>query len=301
MQEIIGDTLYHWTDVTGRFADLCHHLPIGEVVRDRDFTLFEAMTALELMDPKMDGGMTIKNHFHEQKQGNRILTLKELIEKNLLKIAKFTSIELIHLFDQLLSTFYMWLDGHSLALTLFTCVYLHDITIIDDYYLRTICFTFIKLIDYIRERILLKAGLFEEEDFSGTLTYNFPFYHDTIKDHACLNDLKKCEDDLNKRLRSLKHEIDLNQFDINTTQQLIYRLKFLRLFYSLVLKFNEINEKTGEQTYLNIEEIFKYLKQIDEILPLILPSNIIEDENASIVDSISLPKNFSSLVFLWKK
>ncbi|CAF1042715.1 unnamed protein product [Adineta steineri] len=288
MQETIGNTTYNWTDVTGQFADLCHNLNIGEVVRDRDFTLFEAMTALELMDPKMDGGMSIKNHFQEQKQGNRILTLKQLIEKNLLKISSFTSIELIHLFDQLLSTFHMWLDGHSLALTLFTCVYLHDIPIIDDYHLRTICYTFIKLIDYIRERILLKAGLFEEEDFSGTLTYNFPFYRDMIKDQTCLTDLKKCEDELNKRLRSLKHQTDLNQLDINATQQLIYRIRFLRLFFGLTLKFNEANEKTGEQTYLNSEEISKTLKQIDEILQLIRPSHILEDETTKTDDSTEL-------------
>jgi hypothetical protein len=281
MEETIGDTTYNWTDVKSQFADLCHHLPVGEVVRDRDFTLFEAMTALELMDPKMDGGMSIKNHFQEQKQGNRILILKELIEKKLLKINQFTSIELIQLFDQLLSTFHMWLDGHSLALTLFTCVYLHDITIIEDYHLRTICFTFIKLVDYIRERILLKAGLFEEEDFSGTLTYNFPFYRDIMKDQMCLIDLKKCEDELNKRLRSLKHQNDSNQLDIDATQQLIYRMKFLRLFYSLILKFNETNEKTNEQTYLNNEEISKYLKQIDELLILIRPSHIVEDEIVS--------------------
>ncbi|CAF3144021.1 unnamed protein product, partial [Rotaria sp. Silwood2] len=288
MQETIGDTTYNWNDVTSKFADLCRHLPTGEVVRDRDFSLFEAMTALELMDPKMDGGMSIKNHFQEQKQGNRILTLKQLIDKQLLKITKFTPMELMHLFDQLLSTFHMWLDGHSLALTLFTCVYLHDVTIIDDYYLRTICFTFIKLIDYIRERILLKAGLFEEEDFSGTLTYNFPFYRDIIKDQTCLIDLKKSEDELNKRLRSLKHEADLNQLDINSTQQLIYRMKFLRLFYSLTLKFNEANEKTGEQTYLNSEEILKYLKQIDEMLQLIRPSHVIEDDTTKTEDNSQL-------------
>ena len=281
MQETIGDTTYNWTDITSQFANTCHNLPLGEVVRDGDFTLFEAMTALELMDPKMDGGMSIKNHFHEQKQGNRILSLKQLIEKNLLKIKQFSSVELIHLFDQLLSTFHMWLDGHSLALTLFTCVYLHDISIIEDYHLRTICYTFLKLIDYIRERILLKAGLFEEEDFSGTLTYNFPFYRETMKDQTCLIDLKKCEDELNKKLRGLKHESNLNQLEINSTQQLIFRIRFLRLFFGLTLKFNEVNEKTGEQTYLNTEEISKYLKQIDELLLLIQPSKTMEEETVS--------------------
>lgn len=282
MQETIGDTTYNWTDVTSHFAELCQRLPIGEVVRDQDFTLFEAMTALELMDPKMDGGMSIKNHFHEQKQGNRILTLPQLIDKQLLKISSFTALELIHLFDQLLSTVHMWLDGHSLALTLFTCVYLHDIPRVEDYHLRTICYTFVKLIDYIRERILLKAGLFEEEDFSGTLTYTFPFYRETIKDGACLNDLKKCEDELNKRLRSLKHESDLNQSEILATQQLIYRMRFLRLFFGLTLRFNEATEKTGEQTYLNSEEISKNLKQIDELLALIRPSHVVEHDAVSV-------------------
>ncbi|CAF3787038.1 unnamed protein product, partial [Rotaria magnacalcarata] len=287
MQETIGDTTYDWTDVTSHFADLCRHLPIGEVVRDTDFTLFEAMTALELMDPKMDGGISIKNHFQEQKQGNRILTLKQLIDKQLLKITKFTSVELIYLFDQLLSTFHMWLDGHSLALTLFTCVYLHDVTIIDDSHLRTICFTFIKLVDYIRERILLKAGLFEEEDFSGTLTYNFSFYRD-FKEQTCLTDLKKSEDELNKRLRSLKHQTELDQVDIDATQQLIYRIRFLRYFFGLTVKFNDANEKTGEQTYLNTEEISKYLKQIDEMLQLIRPSFIIENDTTPTDDNSQL-------------
>lgn len=297
MQEIIGESTYNWTDITSQFAGLCRHLPLGEVVREKDFTLFEAMTALELMDPKMDGGMSIKNHFQEQQQGNRILTLKQLIDKNLLKISKFTSLELIHLFDQLLSTFHMWLDGHSLALTLFTCVYLHDISIIEDHHLQTICYTFIKLIDYIRERILLKAGLFEEEDFSGTLTYNFPFYRETIKDQMCLNELKKCEDELNKRLRSLKHESELNHVEINGTQQIIYRMKFLRLFFGVILKFNEGNEQTGEQTCLNTEEISKYLKQIDELLTLIRPSQIIEDETnvSNLID-----KKFPIRIFLFR-
>lgn len=296
MQEIIGDTTYNWTDISSQFANVCRQLPIGEVIRDNNFTLFEAMTALELMDPKMDGGMSIKNYFQEQKQGNRILTLKQLIEKNLLKIEQFTSIELIHLFDQLFSTFHMWLDGHSLALTLFTCVYLHDITMINDYYLRTICYTFIKLIDFIRERILLKAGLFEEEDFSGTLTYNFPFYRENIKDQTCLNDLKKCEDDLNKRLRSLKHEENLNSSEIFSTQQLIYRMKFLRSFFSLITRFNDANEKTGEQTYLNTEEINKYLKQIEEFLAAIRPSQITNEENSTTDNSSELWIVSSSIV-----
>ena len=296
MQETIGDTTYQWTDISNDFAKICRQLPVGEVVRDPDFSLFEAMTALELMDPKMDGGMSIKNHFHEQQQGNQILTLKQLIERNLLKFSQFTSDELIHLFDQLFSTFHMWLDGHSLALTLFTCVYLHDIMLVDDFHLRTISLTFIKLIDYIRDRILLKAGLCEEEDFSGTLTYNFPFYRENIKDQMCLRDLKKSEDELNKRLRALKHEKDFNENSFQSTQQIIYRVKFLRLFFTLILKFNEADEKTGEQMHLNADEISRILNQIDELLGQIRPSCIVD--KAKVKEKRSLNVNIILFFFV---
>ncbi len=79
----------------------------------------------------------------------------------------------------------------------------------------------------------------------------------------------------------MNHKQDVNQLEINSTQQLIYRIKFLRLFFALTLKFNEANDKTGEQTYLNSDEISKYLKQTDELLQFIRPSHIIEDETVS--------------------
>ncbi|CAF0815780.1 unnamed protein product [Didymodactylos carnosus] len=247
------------------------------------------MTALEIMDPKMDGGMSIKNHFHQQSQSqekNLTLTIAQLIDRKQLKIENFSNLELVYIFDQLLSSFHMWLDGHSLALTVFTCLYLHEPHMIKDNILRTMAIAYLKLIDYIRDRIILKVGIYEEEDFSGTLIYNFKFYQDSIKEQQCINDMKKCEGDLAKYYRKLRHlseTTDVSQ-DMLYTQQLTIRMKFLRQFYQICLKFNYVSQ-TGEQTQLNGEEILKLLKQTTECLQTIQPTVLINDQETDTTDN----------------
>ena len=54
-----------------------------------------------------------------------------------------------------------WLDGYSLAQTVFTNIYLHEPSLIEDRYLRAFSFAVLKIVDIIRER-LVKAAVFEE-------------------------------------------------------------------------------------------------------------------------------------------
>ncbi|RAL61571.1 hypothetical protein DID88_009610 [Monilinia fructigena] len=44
------------TDITQVFTDAAHQLKVGDLVKDPFFTLFDAVAALEIMDPKMDSG-----------------------------------------------------------------------------------------------------------------------------------------------------------------------------------------------------------------------------------------------------
>ncbi len=59
-----------WVDITAvlkgaasgmpqsvQVADMCTELALGQLVREEHFSLYDAMTAIELMDPKMDSGM----------------------------------------------------------------------------------------------------------------------------------------------------------------------------------------------------------------------------------------------------
>ena len=48
---------YSWKEVTNIFRDSADELVLGELLHDANFGLFEAMSAIEMMDPKMDAGM----------------------------------------------------------------------------------------------------------------------------------------------------------------------------------------------------------------------------------------------------
>lgn len=51
----------NWTDLTTDFSEWCQNLEPGELVSTPSFTLYDAMSAIELMDPKMDIGLLLKN------------------------------------------------------------------------------------------------------------------------------------------------------------------------------------------------------------------------------------------------
>ena len=53
----VNSSLYNWEEVTQPFLSACAELKLGELCHDEMFGLFEAMSAIEMMDPKMDAGM----------------------------------------------------------------------------------------------------------------------------------------------------------------------------------------------------------------------------------------------------
>lgn len=53
---------YGWVDITDEFLSACGELNMGELAQDVFFGLFEAMSAIEMMDPKMDVGMGYNRH-----------------------------------------------------------------------------------------------------------------------------------------------------------------------------------------------------------------------------------------------
>lgn len=54
-----------------------------------------------------------------------------------------------------------WLDGASLAQTLFTNLYLHDPNLIEDSFMKTFSVAILRICDFLRNKIV-SAGVFEE-------------------------------------------------------------------------------------------------------------------------------------------
>ncbi|KAG8060619.1 hypothetical protein GUJ93_ZPchr0002g26470 [Zizania palustris] len=52
-----------WTDASPLLAAACRDLQDGELVHGENFSLFSAMSALEIMDPKMDPGIERSGYY----------------------------------------------------------------------------------------------------------------------------------------------------------------------------------------------------------------------------------------------
>ncbi|WKY12831.1 hypothetical protein Q1695_003993 [Nippostrongylus brasiliensis] len=92
-------------DITERFFDDCSRLSLGEVVRYDSFSLGEAMSAVELMDEKMDIGM---------KKVTRKMGLDESLARGLYES---TLGEQLITYDATLCAFVTWLEGSCIGQT----------------------------------------------------------------------------------------------------------------------------------------------------------------------------------------
>ncbi|XP_041369132.1 N-alpha-acetyltransferase 35, NatC auxiliary subunit-like isoform X2 [Gigantopelta aegis] len=254
--------LYNWTDVTKEFIDASSQLGLGILLHDSSFGLFEAMSAIEMMDPKMDAGM-VCNQIKR-----KVLTMEQGIEAGTIKIKDLAVPELIGITDATLCCLVTWLEGHSLAQTVFTNLYLHNPHLIEDRYLKAFSICSLRIVDLIRDKIN-RAGVFEEEDFQP-LSYGFKMAPD-MSDARCCGMMKEIEDDLNRLIKTTRSKPGENRNDSTEHEHevalaLHSRIRFYRLFHSMLLAFNK--EKCE-----GISQAQKLLSQLSELLPQLVSSS----------------------------
>lgn len=244
---------YAWRNITKEFFDACSELQLGELIHDEIFGLFEAMSAIEMMDPKMDVGMGFN------KNEPTPHTFQSAVEAGILKLNDLENSELIGIFDALYACLVSWLEGHSLDQILFTCLYLHMPNSIEDKSLRTFCLAVRKLISLIKD-FVIDGSVSEEEDFQlfGSSGLNF---FDHVPGTKVISLLKEAEDDLVKKSKSD------DCTDPEGTLAVMHRLRFLRfLFQSLFTFWVKKETSYGEQ---DITEVQRYLNAALELVPLI--------------------------------
>ncbi|KAL4785481.1 Mak10 subunit, NatC N-terminal acetyltransferase-domain-containing protein [Aspergillus varians] len=172
-------------DITEKFTQAASTLKTGQLVKDEYFTLFEAVGALEIMDPKMDSGYLGPE---ENGQG---------LEDDYNVLRDLAPEEAVWIMDELLCHEMAWHMGHPLSQTLFTSIYLdkllwpiprhfedahfgHEGLAADKQMpdlvhvvLRAYCLGLIKCCDFVHTRVASEF-YYEEEDFSTQL-YNRSF------------------------------------------------------------------------------------------------------------------------------
>ncbi|XP_055956276.1 N-alpha-acetyltransferase 35, NatC auxiliary subunit [Patella vulgata] len=249
---------YVWQDVTEDFMKASSDLDLGELLHDSSFGLFEAMSAIEMMDPKMDAGMMCNQI------KRKVLTFEQAVEAGQLKVNNFTAAELIGVMDATMACLVTWLEGHSLAQTVFTNLFLHNPYIIEDRTLKAFSICMLKIVDVIRERVN-RASVFEEEDFQP-MSYGFKMAYD-LTDVRTTGMMKEVEEELNKTLRSTRskpgEERDSAVEQEHNLAQAVYsRVKFYRLFYSLLVIYTK--EKLFQSDC--IPQAQKILSQLEELI-----------------------------------
>ncbi len=225
----------NWVDITSKFTALVGNLHPGELVQEVNFSLFDAMSAIELMDTKMDAALQWKMF------RNYPRTLKEAIKKGVLKCSDHSPEELVGIIDEVLACIATWLEGHTLAQTVFTCMYLLDIDKVENIYLRAFSLAIVKTVEYMRACIC-QGRVFAEDDQQG-VCHGFNMLTN-VSESVIVASLKEADDKLQNILKQVATEQSKSDTNaekliggssIQTWKVLHLRMKFVRNLFAFVV------------------------------------------------------------------
>lgn len=193
-------------------------MEIGELQHVFLFGLFEAMSAIEMMDPKMDAGM---RRLHEPPP----LTFETAVKTGAIRLDSVLHEDAIGMIDAMYTCLISWLEGQSLAQTVLTCLYLHKPAQIQDKTMHAFSCAMLKLVDTIVKHIVA-VKVYEEEDFQYS-TYGYDLCS-AISYNDVISLLKNAEDDL---IKLSKQSEEPNE----TILGLHTRLRFTRFFLQILV------------------------------------------------------------------
>jgi Arc/MetJ-type ribon-helix-helix transcriptional regulator len=111
-----GGIAREWRDVSELCASVADGMQIGEMLHVQHFDLFEAMSALELMEPKMDRDLKAQHSITDLLKSGALPTTDAAFGDESV---------LCDVLDGIVTCEVAWHDGGSMPETLYTCLYLH--------------------------------------------------------------------------------------------------------------------------------------------------------------------------------
>lgn len=211
---------YNWVDITKDFTCYAKTLNLGELLLDDNFGLYEAMSAVEMMDPKMDAGMMCN------RSDKPTLNFDKAVELGILKLEGLDLSEQIGIIDQILACFVSWIEGHSLAQTVFANLYLHKPFSIEDRPLKAFCIAAYKMVEVVKH-FIDQAVVFEEEDYQS-MQYGYRLVPD-VSEQRTVGMLREVEEDIYRRIRQRP-----SQSEVDSLTALHARIKFVRLMFTVL-------------------------------------------------------------------
>jgi len=147
-----------WEDITDRIPTAASLLRCGELLHHSSFSLKESMSALEVGDPKMDAAMHAARGTMDV---DRALA-SGLIPASARDLTLFQQLEVI---DELFACEVTSFTGAALAYSLYTCIYLHRLSLLRDCpLLYAYVLLQLKTIELTRQ-IIIQADIYSQEEF----------------------------------------------------------------------------------------------------------------------------------------
>eukprot|EP00249_Psilotum_nudum_P007405 c20534_g1_i1 orf=134-1501(+) len=267
-----------WADASCFLSAVCNDLEVGELVHGENFSMFEAMSALEIMDPKMDAAMSTGFN-----------TVEEAVESGAAPI-HLNILQLVDVMDHLLACEATWHRGHYLAQTVFSCLYLLKLDrAAPNALLHAYCKTTRATCSLIRA-VVFAVHTNEEEDL---FTFAFGLPIDGEGDIKCLSGLNLVEEVVARQLRGCKgviakkkvaEEIESLQEDPTLEegycQAILSRLRFRKALYHSVSYLNKPQGRGLEMAHKHIAMALSELSAIREsskFLSSCCPNNCCKD------------------------
>ncbi|XP_034224230.1 N-alpha-acetyltransferase 35, NatC auxiliary subunit isoform X3 [Prunus dulcis] len=273
-----------WADVSPLLDAACKDLQDGMLIHGDNFNLFAAMSALEIMDPKMDSGMICKYYSVDEAIENGAAPVPISFDKTIDVQCN------IDIMDHLLACEATWHKGHSLAQTVFSCIYLlrpdrtssHPLLHSYCRVIRATCKTVISVVSDARTH--------EEEDLF-IMTYGLPLNGDG--DEKCLSMLKAVEETISRQLRACKAPSSKTrvledlvplqnnvEFEEGYCKALLCRLRFRKHFYHVLTSMRRPQGRGLELARKHIASCISELKCILNSSEFLRSSTLVTHEGS---------------------
>ncbi|KAL1563434.1 N-alpha-acetyltransferase 35, NatC auxiliary subunit-like [Salvia divinorum] len=256
-----------WFDVSSLLHRACHDLRNDELISGENFNLFAALSALEIMDPKMDSGIVSTYYSVDEAIENGAAPIP-------LSFDRTSDIQcVIDIMDHFLACEATWHKGGSLAQTVFSCIYLlrpertssHALLHSFCRVIRATCSALVSAVSEARTN--------EEEDLF-TMAYGLPLK--VNGDEKCLSMIHAVDETLCRQLKACKATVskktvleDVEPLQIHLDLEegfckaVLCRIRFRKHFYHVLTC---LRKPQGRGLELAKKHIISCLSELDSML-----------------------------------
>ncbi|XP_042062696.1 N-alpha-acetyltransferase 35, NatC auxiliary subunit-like [Salvia splendens] len=256
-----------WFDVSSLLHRACHDLRNDELINGENFNLFAAMSALEIMDPKMDSGIVSTYYSVDEAIENGAAPIPLSFDRTI-------DVQcVIDIMDHFLACEATWHKGGSLAQTVFSCIYLlrpertssHALLHSFCRVIRATCSALVSAVSEARTN--------EEEDLF-TMAYGLPLK--VNGDEKCLSMIHAVDETLCRQLKACKAPVSKKTVleDVEPLQThldleegfckaVLCRIRFRKHFYHVLTC---LRKPQGRGLELAKKHIISCLSELDSML-----------------------------------